>query len=66
MKNKRYVEYEPPPAELIDTYAKDVCKKIGESDPEVIYGFARFLRFAAVSISASMTRNVNNEDTKNE
>jgi hypothetical protein len=52
-KRKR-IEYVPPPDEVIDKFARDVCAALAEqrNDPsmmnwEIASGFARFLKVAA-------------------
>jgi hypothetical protein len=50
--SKKRVEYVPPTADMIDEVARNVCRKLADSDPlfnepDVVYGFASFLSAVA-------------------
>jgi hypothetical protein len=50
--SKKSVEYVPPTPDMIDAVARNVCRKLADSDPsfnepDVVYGFAAFLSAVA-------------------
>lgn len=51
------VEYEPPPADVIDAFACAVCQQEGQGSPsttqntEEVCGFATFLKVVAHSVA---------------
>jgi hypothetical protein len=63
--SKNNVKYVPPSSETIDTVARNVCRRLADSDPsfnepDVVYGFASFLR-----VVAKMHTNNRNKRSKN-
>ncbi len=50
--SKKNIKFVPPAPETIDTVARNVCRKLADSDPmfnepDVVYGFASFLSAVA-------------------
>ena len=65
MSKKRPVLYVPPSSEQIEWFAKEVCKRSGETNPQVAWGFASFLKVISKSLADSMTKSAN-ESQENE
>ena len=66
---RRRIIYHPPKREVIDAYARRVCERLSEkygtsiyANPEVIWGFARFLELSAVILAKHLSTSCETED----
>ena len=62
---KKNAEYVPPSQDTLDEVARNVCKKLSESDPsfsdpDVVYGFAAFLNAVARLHASHLNRHSKN------
>lgn len=64
------VEYFPPPADVIDRFAHEVCKRLAEhdasfADHEVEWGFANFVKVVAQAEANNRNRQQASETIDN-
>lgn len=64
MKNKRKKYYLPPDKDAVDEYARRVCVSADANEPEIIDGFADFIKSVAQAYTNYLneTENGNNNE----
>ncbi|MEP7288646.1 MAG: hypothetical protein ABI947_23070 [Chloroflexota bacterium] len=58
----KIVAYYPPPREVIDNFAREVCQQLGQkvdagfNTPEMVWGFASFIKIVAVIYAKHLSK----------